>query len=401
MSTESNTPPVQAGTTSGNPEEVPDDLVALQALVREHAARGGAEATSFLTSVVGRLAKYRDTHPAVQATILLEVAVYFYNHADNAAHGLEAAMSAARLARLKGDKPLLRKATSFLGVLSQSFKNFRGAIEHTVESLELAVELGERLGQAAAANNIGATLLELADYEDDAHLFDDALGLFRFALAMAPDSAQGQQITRSSMVNIALIYLNRGEHMAGVDAIVSAIQMQGEPRAVGDYDLRVLSEWCYTRLLLWLGDTEEAKLHATLAKAFAAKARTHRAMFYAEASEAMCEAYSGHGDVGLSRLVRALEKSRGLGVHQRDMLASTIQLVQQKKDDKRADYYRGQLRKLVADEKSDSKVHLLSLQGPKFMKLLGATDSGSLSELGPMYNDVSRERVRRAIAKAI
>ena len=192
-------------------------------------------------------------------------------------------MQAASIARRAGLKPLVRKATSFLGVLSMSVRNFRGAIDHSIEALELAVELDDRLAQSAVANNIGGFLLELFYYED-------ALRLFRFALATAPAQAQAQQVTRSTMCNMALIYLAKHDFRAGIDTIRSAIQLLGEPGNAADLNLRVLMEWCYTRLLLATGKTPDARLHAAFAKAYAAKANTPRASFYSDAAEAMCEA---------------------------------------------------------------------------------------------------------------
>ena len=73
---------------------------------------------------------------------------------------------------------------TFLGVLSMNVRNFRGAIDDSTAALEIAIELDDRLAQSAVSTNIGGFLLELFYYED-------ALQLFRFALATAPTLRRG------------------------------------------------------------------------------------------------------------------------------------------------------------------------------------------------------------------
>ena len=141
---------------------------------------------------------------------------------------------------------MVRKALTFLAVLSMNLRNVRAAIDDSTEALELAIELDDRLAQSAVATNIGGFLLELFYY-------DDALQLFRFALAIAPNTPQAQQITRTTMCNMALIYVAKHDFRAGIDTIRSAIQLLGEPTTAADLWLRVLMEWCYTRLLLTTG----------------------------------------------------------------------------------------------------------------------------------------------------
>jgi len=368
-------------------------LRTIYAEVVEKAARGGSQDHAFMADVVRQLASYRDNEPALQAEIMSEVAKYFYFRAQDAHRGIEAAMQAASIARRAGLKPLVRKATSFLGVLSMSVRNFRGAIDHSIEALELAVELDDRLAQSAVANNIGGFLLELFYYED-------ALRLFRFALATAPASAQAQQVTRSTMCNMALIYLAKHDFRAGIDTIRSAIQLLGEPGNAADLNLRVLMEWCYTRLLLATGKTPDARLHAAFAKAYAAKANTPRASFYSEAAEAMCEAYEGKDDVAITRLIVALEKSRAISADQRDMLASIIQVAEHMGDDERADYYMQELKKIAVEVQRDSQLDLEILHQKGFKKEKGSDTAAALSVIQTHYDQESRARVQRAIAKA-
>lgn len=369
-------------------------LRTLYAEVVDKASLGGAEDHAFMADVVRRLLSYRDNEPALQAEIMLEVAKYFYFRAQDAHRGLEAAMNAARIARLSGLKSLVRKADTFLGVISMALRNFRGAIDHSVEALELAVELDDRLAQSVVANNIGGFLLELFYYED-------ALRLFRFALATAPaDAPQARHLTRSTMCNMALIYLAKHDFRAGIETIRGAIQLLGDPGNAADLNLRVLMEWCYTRLLLATGKTADARLHAAFAKAFATKAKTPRSAFYAEAAEAMCEAYEGMGDVAITRLIMSLEKSRAITADQRDMLASIIQVAEHMGDDERADYYMQELQKLAVEAQRETQLDLEILHQKGFKKEKGSDTASALSVIQTHYDQESRERVQRAIAKA-
>ena len=157
---------------------------------------------------------------------------------------------------------------------------------------------------------------------------------------------------------MALIYVAEHEFQAGIDALRSAIQLLGEPNTAGDLWLRVPMEWCFTRLLLATGKTADARMHAALAKVYAAKADTPRATFYADVTEAMCEAYEGNSDIAVTRLIIALEKSRAISTDQRDMLASVIQIAEHMGDDERADYYLQELQKLAIDVQRDSQLDL-------------------------------------------
>jgi hypothetical protein len=140
-------------------------------------------------------------------------------------------------------------------------------------------------------------------------------------------------------------------------------------------------------------------MHAALAKAYAAQADTPRAYFYADAAEAMVEAYQGNSDIAVTRLIVSLEKSRAISTDQRDMLASVIQVAEHMGDDERADYYRQELQKFAVDAQRETQLDLEVLH-VRHLKRDKGTDPSALKVIENHYDQESRERVRRAIAKA-
>ena len=386
-----NSNPVPRPTDVSESREV-RELRALHADVVEKVARGGAQDHAFMSDVVRKVQAYRHSEPTLQAEILLGAAQYFYYRASDTHRGLEAAMEAVITARNASLRHILRKALTFSAILSMNLRNVRGAIDDASEALEIAVELGDRVGQSVVSTNIGGFLLELFYY-------DDALQLFRFALATGTNSPQAQLITRSCLCNVGLIYLAKHEFRAGIEALRSAIQLLGEPATAGDLWLRVLMEWGYTRLLLATAKVSDARLHAALAKTYAAKADTPRAYFYADCAEAMVEAYEGNSDIATTRLIVALEKSRAISTDQRDMLASIIQIAEHMGDGERADYYKQELQKFAMDTQRETQLDLELLHVRRLKRDKG-TDPSALKVIENHYDQRSRERVQRAIAKA-
>lgn len=360
--------------------------------VADKAARGGRADHDFMSHVVNDLRRFRDNHPALQVDILLEVAKYFFTRAQDAHRGLEAAALAVGVARKAQLKPQLRRALSFQGVLSMSVKHVRGAIDSSTEALELAVELGDRAAQCAVSNNIGGILL-------DTHFYEDALHLFRFAVSAATGSPDAQKIVASAMSNMALCYLNKHQYHAGSEAVRAAIHRYGEPANADELVRRVLAEWCYTRLLLAQGKVQDARLHAALAKAYAARADSTRADLYSEAAEALCDAFDGKKDLAWTRLIVVLEGARVISSAERDVLASVIQAAEYMDDVERSDYYRSELTKLAVDAQAEAALDLEVLHS-RGMKRERGTDNSTLKLLETHYTPETRERVQRAIARA-
>lgn len=366
-------------------------LRGLHAIVQEKASRGGRDDHGFMADVVRQVASFRETLPDLQVEVLLEVARYFYTRAQDAHRGLEAAAIAVGVARRAGLKPQLRKALSFLGVLSMSVQNVRGAIEANTEALELAVELGDRPAQCAVSNNIGGVLL-------DTFYFDDAIQLFRFGITTASGSANARKIEASCLSNLALCYLHKDDVMRGIEAIRASINLYGEPGNADERVRRVIAEFVYTRLLCAQKRTKDARTRASLARAYAAQADSTRADLYAEFAEALCDAFEGNRDLAETRLTVALEKSKVITSAGRDALATIIQVCRQLDESDRAEYYRGELRALVLESQKSAALDLEILQ-TRGMKQRGQ-DGSPLKVVAPHPYNEARERVLRAMGRA-
>ena len=81
------------------------------------------------------------------------------------------------------------------------------------------------------------------------------------------------------------------------------------------------------------------------------------------------------------------------------MLASVIQVAEHMGDEERADYYRQELQKFAMDAQLESQLDL-ELLHVRHLKRDKGTDPSGLKVIENHYNQESRARVQRAIAKA-
>jgi putative two-component system response regulator len=239
---------------------------------------------------------------AGRVSCLLGVMNHYYRAAQPEA-GLGPAREAVAIARQLGDRLWLCKALKCLGTLLTDTRDIPTAIECNAEAIEIARHLGDVMQESALWQNTGVAHYYSAHYSD-------AVACYQKAIELAADKADLQQIRRSALSNIAVASLHLGDVGRGLNAVRQAVQESAPAQTAADMLSRVHLENHYTRLLLELGLVEQARERAQFAKEIAARSRSTRAEVLAAIAEGLTDVHAGNADIGLTRLKRALERSR-------------------------------------------------------------------------------------------
>jgi len=251
-----------------------------------------------------------------RALCLLDVAQFFYISGQTIL-GLEPAANAVAAARSLGDGGLLRRALSLHGILLADSGNLPSAVECYAEAIEIAQRAHDRVGEGAVWINVGAALLQAAQYVESVRASQRVLELAQQAPALAP--VRGRALT-----NIALARLYSEDFAAGLASARASVEGAPEPVSADELLARVNAESNYAWLLLEVNDLSEALRRCELAKGFAARACSQRAEQVAAITEGFCEVHAGKVDIGLSRLQAALDRARILKSTWRDALIAMV-----------------------------------------------------------------------------
>lgn len=291
-----------AGRSPGDPE-VRDALESVAAEIKGRLQNASPLSADFFESVADSLSKFEGTAcHRVRVDCLLEAARYFYV-LGKPFDGLKPAANALALATQVEDKPLMRKAATFLGALYADTGNVSGAIECYSQALELLEELHDPAAECLVWVNSGVALMYAAQYEQ-------AIACYEHAIGLADRSEDLSAFRPSAFANIALCCLHMEEYSRGIKAAETSIRESPEPRSAADMLARVIRESNYCRLLLEVDNVPKAVERCEIAKHYATLSKSARAEILSSTIEGLCEVHSGKVDVGISRLVGTLERAR-------------------------------------------------------------------------------------------
>ena len=231
--------------------------------------------------------------------------------------GLVPAQRAVELIRRIGSRAQLRKALTIRGALLSDAGNLPLAIEGYAEALEIAVESGDHLAEAAVCNNLGVALIYTAQYED-------AIPCLERVVTLSEGNEQLRAVCGPALANIALACLHLEDYSRGLRAAKAAVELQDNPTTASTRLGRVLTETHYSRLLLEVDAPEAAKQRCEIAKRIARESGLERAELFAGMAEGLCEVHAGKVDIGLSRLSKVLERARILKGTLRDALIAMV-----------------------------------------------------------------------------
>lgn len=298
------------------------ELAQLEAELQANLALPATDTPAFLEQASLRLRGIPfKVAPERRVSCLTEIARQYYHHGQRLFSAVEPIALAVMLARQENLRPLLRRALSIQGLVLVATNNPTDALRSLLEALDIAHELNSIVGITAAWNNIGGAFLEAA-------LFSDARACFERAASMsseAPGDPAARQMRSHGLGNSALCSLQLLEFERGIESVSKAIEQLSSPRSPEELAARVLFEATYTRLLVGLDRPAEAAERANVAREMAPEAKSLRADVAAACSVGLVEVYNGQADVGISRMVNALERARVIPSSLREALQAMVQ----------------------------------------------------------------------------
>ena len=294
-------------------------LLELEQQLQSNLVSPRADTASFLNQALEGLRTIPfSIAPARRVNCLLSIAQQFCHQGQSVFSGVEPAALAVMVVSDLGDASLQRKALTFQGIILSQTNNPGDALLSLADALRLAEGLNDAVAVAAVWNSLGGAFYEAA-------LYLDALECYERASAVAAEIRDLANVRAWATANAALCCLHTHQHQKGIEKIRTAIAQMPSPSSPAELLARVQAEGTFIRLLLHTGSMREAADRAVLAKEFAANAKSVRADISAACSEGLVEVYSGLGDVGLSRGMKALEKARQVKPSLRETLLAMVQ----------------------------------------------------------------------------
>ena len=295
-----------------------DAIAARLSRLRPLLATPSADATEEFKQAlaeVGSLASDQASDQLVEC--LLAIAQYFYL-ANATPLCLQPANDAVRHARAIGEKRLLRKALTALGIIRVETGDLPGATQAFSEALELAHDLGDPDAEAPVWNNLGIALMNSAQYAD-------ALQCFERAAKLARESRDFKFVEPAALTNLAMCAMHLHDIRSGIRAVRRAIELNPNPITAAECFGRVSAESYYARLLIDVGEIVHAREHCESARLYASKVSTARSEYVASITSGLVDVHSQRTDLGLTRLKKSLEHARNsVRSEVRDALSACI-----------------------------------------------------------------------------
>lgn len=305
--------------TSPPPSEVELKL-ALSRLAIEvstHYQAGSASSTEFMTSVIRALKSLSGTvHSDLRINCLIDAAHFFYLVGQTFS-AIDPAIDAVELSTKVGQRVLLRKALTVLGMVYADTGNISKAIECYDQALDIAQALRDPEAEAPVWINLGVALLYAAQYRD-------AIACLEHVIRIAGANPSLKRYRVIAFSNISLCCLHLEDFSRGLQAAEICVSESGEPHSVYELVGRVLRENYYTRLLLEVNSIEMAGERCEIARRYAARSKSARADIAASIADGLYQVHAGRVDVGISRLTSTLERARLLRSMLRDTLAALV-----------------------------------------------------------------------------
>lgn len=262
-----------------------------------------------------QLAAIRIDVPA-QLKLMLD-AVRFLYVSGHAFRAIPIAQKARALGLETAQPKATLDALIALGICSADSGGLPDAMEAYADALSLAQGLSDPIRQGKVWLNLGAALIYSG-------LYREALACFEKADVYAAVEPALAHIRAGVFTNIAVCHLNLDEIRHGLIAIERAVELSPAPKDTHALLNRALAENYYTRLLLEVNNFEGAREHAKLGRQFATESKSPRADIFASVAEGLAEVFSGQTDVGITRLVKTLDRARSLKITTREVLIALV-----------------------------------------------------------------------------
>jgi putative two-component system response regulator len=289
--------------------------------IKERLAMAAAGNVEYFQEVVRTIrAMSGDADAPLRVSCLLDACQFFYV-SGQPFMAVEPATDAIELARRANDPALLRRALNGLGIVSADTGNISKAVECYAEALDISKSMHDLDAECASWSNIAAAWFYAAQYQE-------SIGCGERVLAIAEANPALARYKAAAYANIALCCLHIEDFERGLLAAKQSIAESPEPKTSSEMLARVLRENNYARLLLEVNSTEAARERCDIARAYAQKSNSPRAEIVALVLDGLCNVHAGNIDLGLSRLLKTLEKARELKATLRDALIAMVKAYQ-------------------------------------------------------------------------
>jgi len=296
-------------------------LDSLEQELRHNIAAPPADLPTFLDDWFRRLRNIPfSVEPQRRVVLLIDAASQYYLHGLKVFNAVEPIALAVMLAEQSDDHARLRRALSIQGLILTATRNTPDALRSLMRALDLAEQMSDQTGIAAAWVNIAITFF-------DATLYTDARLSFQRAGELAASLPYDRTIAAlraRALHGAAVCDLYLHEYLKGIDACKSAADLLREPQDREQELVRALIESTYAQLLLALNRVDDANVHAMKAREMAASSGAARAKIAAATVSGLVEVYKGNVDVGISRIVAIRDQAKILPGSYQDALRASV-----------------------------------------------------------------------------
>jgi HD-GYP domain-containing protein (c-di-GMP phosphodiesterase class II) len=292
-------------------------------------------------------------------------------------HALEITSKAGALASK-------RRVLNALGSVHNRMRNIADATVCYARALQLAEEIGDRVGRCAVLANIAVLRLNMGMIDDATKVADFVIELCGNETVLSPLKAQAHHA-------LAEAYLLLSDPSAACQQTEKALRILTEPGNRLDSTKRVLMESTLVKGFVSQGKVREAEQHTTTAMRYSAKAGTFTATIQAQLCLAACDAAKGNADIALTRLASLESELPKTDASFRDLLQVEL-FANSKAGRKRyASYYNKKYLSLIAEFQRKSAIDQIAAV-KRSLKQVDMT--------GRDVNDGSRQnRETRALAE--
>jgi putative two-component system response regulator len=234
---------------------------------------------------------------------LLMIVRLLLQHGDNPLHAIEPAALAVLLARQAEDADLVQTSLVVQAAALRRILSPSEALSCLEEAILLAEALDDATAQVRAWQEVGACFYAAGQYEAARRVSERAA-----ALPAADDGARPMRA--AALIVAALSCLHVGAPSAGCEHVETALSLLPDRSSREELCLRAIADAAYARLLLDLGNGEDAERHAR--RAADASASTGAIDVRIAADTALGLTLVRRGDVagGLRRMMRAVVAAR-------------------------------------------------------------------------------------------
>jgi len=281
----------------------------IEADLNRNSESPAADTPAFLDALLTRFrAVPQAAYEARRAAILIEASTQYYWHGQNLLRAVEPIAMAVMLAESGSDKFVLRRALSVQGLILGDTNATGPALDSLRRALDLAEEMEDPLGVAAAWLNIGVTLTTATLYSDARVAHERAVS----AIPRRVDTVMARSMKAKALQGNALCCLRLRDFGRGLEAIRVAIGLLADPNTRDQEQAYALAELVHVHLLVETGRVTEAAARVETALDYAKRSKSVRADVAATSMRALVEVFTGRFADALSHISRALQEARVL-----------------------------------------------------------------------------------------